>query len=966
VLVGLGDARVLTDTCVNIEIEVDGICKLVKFFIVDKCVRNVEVLLGQNFTELPDIEYAKSSGVFKFSQKGCYNVLVVDKTVVQVGLNDPKIVNDLLQLLNKFPMCVSRGMSEVGCVTSVAMKIELTTTQPISCRPRRHSDVENEEIREIVSELIRNGIVKESNSPYSSQVSLVTKKGNGKRLVVDYRALNKITIKDNYPLPLIEDLVNRLAGYKYYIILDLFSGYYQIPMSEESIPYTSFVTQDGQYEFLRMPFGLCNAPAVFQRMINTALGQLRFTKVCVYMDDILIPGKTPQDCLAVLQEVLQILRVNGLTLKLSKCHFLKTEIEYLGYIISESKVQPSNYKVAAVEKFPIPQNIHQVRQFLGLTGYFRKFVQGYANKAKPLSLLLHKDSEWRWGAEQEASFNFLKESLIRKPILTIFNPKLPIKLYTDASRLGIGGILIQSENGKEKVVAYYSRQTSIAEQKYHSFELETLAIVASIQRFRRFLLGRPFTVITDCNSVKNTFSKKEVNARIASWVLQLGEYDLTIVHKSSQQMQHVDALSRNPQVSEQSVRVAMISAEDWLFAAQQSDRSITEIRQILESGDRKGNKSIFNDYILKTGRVYRITPFGLRWVVPKYCRFQILKLSHDDVGHFGFDKTFELINEKYWFPKMRRFTKKYVDNCLNCLYLKSNSSQKSGFLHPIKKIPKPFHTIHIDHLGPFIRSKSGKTQVFTVIDAFTKFIFLYAVKSTKAMYAIQCLKEIIKNFGVPHRIISDQGSAFTSKEFRNFTAKYSITHHFNAVALPKGNGQVERYNKVVLHSLSTMGANTDDKRWDDNLINVQLGINGTFNKAIGATPSEALMGYRVVCHGLLDAGESSMVDVTEIRDRMVKGAERYQAEMKRRYDEARLPSKVYAVGDFVLLRITSNVATGQSHKLLPKWRGPFKVTRVLGNDRYVVEDIPGSKRSRLKYQSTAGAENMKPWIAFSI
>jgi hypothetical protein len=152
VLVGLGDARVLTDTCVNIEIEVDGICKLVKFFIVDKCVRNVEVLLGQNFTELPDIEYAKSSGVFKFSQKGCYNVLVVDKTVVQVGLNDPKIVNDLLQLLNKFPMCVSRGMSEVGCVTSVAMKIELTTTQPISCRPRRHSDVENEEIREIVSE----------------------------------------------------------------------------------------------------------------------------------------------------------------------------------------------------------------------------------------------------------------------------------------------------------------------------------------------------------------------------------------------------------------------------------------------------------------------------------------------------------------------------------------------------------------------------------------------------------------------------------------------------------------------------------------------------------------------------------------------------------------------------------------------------------------------------------------------
>lgn len=230
--------------------------------------------------------------------------------------------------------------------------------------------------------------------------------------------------------------------------------------------------------------------------------------------------------------------------------------------------------------------------------------------------------------------------------------------------------------------------------------------------------------------------------------------------------------------------------------------------------------------------------------------------------------------------------------------------------------------------------------------------------------AIQCLKEIIKNFGAPHRIISDQGSAFKSKEFAEFIQNHSINHHFNAVALPKGNGQVERYNKVILDSLATMGANQNDKRWDENLINLQVGINGTVNKAIGVTPSVALMGYRVVSNRI--TADEQLNDVTEVRDRMIQGAEKYRAEMKRRFDDKRKPGKEYFVGDLVLIRTTSNVATGQSQKLLPKWRGPFKVTKVLGNDRYEIEDIPGSGRSRLRYRSTAGIDNMKSWVYFNI
>ncbi|EFA11803.1 Retrovirus-related Pol polyprotein from transposon 297-like Protein [Tribolium castaneum] len=299
---------------------------------------------------------------------------------------------------------------------------------------------------------------------------------------------------------------------------------------EDSIHYTASITQDGHYEFTRVPFGLTSAPAVFQRMINTALGQLRFSKVLIYLDDILIPAPTISESLHLLRIVLKVLQDNGLTLNLNKCYFLKKQIEYLGYEITESTIKPSKRKIEAVEEFPKPTNVHEVRQYLGLTGYFRKFISDYAKKSRPLSCLLLKDAEWEWGSSQEEAFNKLKVALMCAPILTLYDSRKDIILYTDASRWGLAGILVQLHEGKEKVVAYFSRQTAQAEQKYHSFELETLAIVAAVKRFRQYLLGRPFTIVTDCAAVKNTFNKSEVNARIGRWVLALNEYQYTIIH----------------------------------------------------------------------------------------------------------------------------------------------------------------------------------------------------------------------------------------------------------------------------------------------------------------------------------------------------------------------------------------------------------------------------------------------------
>jgi hypothetical protein len=282
----------------------------------------VDVLIGQNFTELFDVEYRKTGNILTFNDRGA-SVNTLTTAEVNVGIEGSEAIADLLDVLDEFPECKAGNVSEMGVTTLAEMCITLTSDKPINHRPRSFSDCERNEIRQIVADLLANGIIRESQSAYASRVILTTKKSGEKRLCVDYRDLNKIKVPDQYPTPLIEDHIKRLAGFKYFTSLHLFSGYFHIPMNEDSIQYTAFISQDGHYEYLRCPFGLTNAPAVFQRMINTALSQLRFNKVLVYLDDILIPANTPEECNETLREVLKIFRDQRLTVRLSKCFFLQ-------------------------------------------------------------------------------------------------------------------------------------------------------------------------------------------------------------------------------------------------------------------------------------------------------------------------------------------------------------------------------------------------------------------------------------------------------------------------------------------------------------------------------------------------------------------------------------------------------------------------------------------------------------------
>jgi hypothetical protein len=442
----------------------------------------------------------------------------------------------------------------------------------------------------------------------------VKKKTGDYRLCIDYRKLNAITIKDRYPLPHIEDQIGRLRGKTFFCSLDMTQGYYQIPVSPSSIHKTAFVTQEGQFEFLRMPFGVSNAPATFQRALNNLFTSFRDNKIIIYLDDILIASETISDGLTTLNVVLQKLQSANLKLNLEKCYFFETTINYLGYEINQEGIRPGKTKITAVTNFPTPKTIHELRQFLGLTSYFRKFIKNHALIVEPLSKLLRKNSSWKWSEEQDAAFEHIKKLSTSRPLLVIYDPNHETQLHTDASSKGIASILLQKFENELKPVMYYSRATSKEEANFHSYELETLAVVESIKRFRVYLTGIHFIIVTDCSAVRSTFTKMDLLPRIARWWLSVQDFDFIIQHRPGDKMKHVDALSRN---------VLPIShTDDWILCIQMQDPSLKLIIDKLNSDNC--NKDIKNNYKFLNNRLYRITADGKeKIVIPKSTRFNI-------------------------------------------------------------------------------------------------------------------------------------------------------------------------------------------------------------------------------------------------------------------------------------------------------------------------------------------------------
>lgn len=648
----------------------------------------------------------------------------------------------------------------------------------------------------------------------------------------------------------------------------------------------------------------------------------------------------------------------------------------MGHRVSQNGIIPGVKKCDAIKNYPVPKNVHDVKRFIGITGFFRKFVYNYAEIARPLTALLRSTENpvFVWTVQHTESFEQLKNALCSEPVLCLYDSSKEHEVHTDASAIGLAGILMQNESGTLKPVFYYSRHCNNDETKYHSYELEVLAIVESLERFKVYLIGKFFRIVTDCSAVATTRLSKPLLPRVARWWFKLQEYDFELVHRAGQKIPHADALSRAPNepahivpvVCEDVMRID-VDDDDWLVTMQNQDPKLIEVMNILRNQTQSEQAAqIRSDYVLKKSRLFRMVDGENKWVVPSSVRWRIVKGAHDDRGHFGLDKTIENIRQHFWFPRMRNFVKGYIGACIECVYNKRPGSRTEGRLHVDRVIPVPFRTLHIDHLGPFPRSCRGNTHVLGVSDAFSKYLVVKVVKSTKTQPVIEMLNELTAYFSLPARIVSDRGTAFTSRVFADYCAQNDIQHIQTAVRTPRANGQIERANQLILMFLRTT---TDEKnKWDNKLRDFQWTINSQTNETTKITPNGVVFTYGLrdiiqnkLVAWLYDENDSNGVsspNFDEISDRI----ENQRQKWKKRFDTKRRAPTVYKKNDLVVIENVPS-ATDESRKLEPKYRGPYVISRVLDCDRHLVSDLEDIQRNQRPFHSIFTSEKIKPWCS---
>lgn len=472
----------------------------------------------------------------------------IDKLIRTEHLNSEE-KREIISICREFSDIFHTENGPLTFTNQIKHEIKTTDETPVYTRSYRYPFVHKAEVHRQINKMLEEGIIRPSQSPWSSPIWIVPKKidASGKqkwRIVVDYRKINEKTIDDRYPLPNITDILDKLGKCQYFSTLDLASGFHQIEMDPNSIPKTAFNVENGHYEYVRMPFGLKNAPATFQRVMDNILKDLQ-RKVCfVYMDDIIIFSTSLQEHMENLRLVFEKLRQARFKIQLDKSEFLRKEVEFLGHVITPEGIKPNPKKILAIQNFPIPKTVKEIKSFLGLLGYYRRFIKNFAKLTKPFTQCLKKGEKIEHTNEFKQTFELCKNILCNDPILQFPDFEKPFNLTTDASNFALGAVLSQGPIGRDLPVAYASRTLNPAETNYSTIEKELLAVVWAVKYFRPYLFGKKFTILTDHKPLQWLFSLKEPNSRLVRWRLKLEEYDYNIVYKKGKQNTNADALSR--------------------------------------------------------------------------------------------------------------------------------------------------------------------------------------------------------------------------------------------------------------------------------------------------------------------------------------------------------------------------------------------------------------------------------------
>ncbi|KAD4888403.1 hypothetical protein E3N88_20476 [Mikania micrantha] len=728
-------------------------------------------------------------------------------------------------------------------------------------------------------------------------------------MCVDYRALNKVTVADKYPIPNIDELLDELYGAKIFSKLDLRSGYYQIRVAEDDIQKTAFRTHSGHYEFKVMPFGLTNAPSTFQSIMNELFRPFLRRFILVFFDDILIFSSSMEQHVGHLDTALQRLHDHQFFIKLSKCCFGQHKVNFLGHVINGDGVQVENEKVMAVQEWPIPINVKQARGFLGLTGYYRRFVRNYGIIARPLTVLTKKDG-FLWSPEAFAAFKALKSALTTAPVLRLPDFSQQFVVECDASSLGVGAILSQQDHP----IAYFSKGFSPSTKFKSAYDREQwrssatdrelLALVLAVQKWNHYLIGRHFLIRTDHYTLKFLLEQRITTTEQQRLLLKLMPYDFSITHKAGRENRGADALSRRPACGSLLTLTMPVCVEvDEIRRGLHIDAYTSNLLQKLST-----NPDDLIDFTLVDGLLF----FRNRLVIPDVAdlRLRLLHAAHDSPvgGHGGFLKTSKRLSLQYFWPQMTKDIRLYVQRCLICQQQKYQTASPAGLLQPLPIPTQIWEDVSMDFIVGLPPSNK-MDAILVVIDRLSKyahFVCLAHPFTAKSVAALFC-KEIIRLHGFPRSIVSDR-------------------------------------DVVLLEQ---------PRKWSSYLAWAEFSYNTGFHTATGTTPFSIVYGRPpppLIPYVLGDTNNAELEQQLIERDDMLilirANLTRAQDRMQQQANAHRR-DVTFTAGDYVFLRLQpyrqKTLAKRRYEKLSPRFFGPYMIKRVVGPVAYEL-DLPPTSR----------------------